>query len=335
MNGAITDVHGILVGHAQDTFAATGCTVILCESGTASGVDVRGGSPGTRETDCLAPTAAMPCPHAFYLCGGSAFGLDGASGVQKCLEAKGIGFDTGVARVPIVSGAVLFDLHVGRADRRPDQEMGMEACRKAGVEVRQGNVGAGTGATSGWAAGPSRRMKTGLGTASLRTGDLVVGAIVAVNAWGDIVDPATGDILAGTLNEAGNGFAGSQKLLIASPKGINPFATHSTIGVVASNARLDKAQASRVAMMAHDGYARAIVPVHTLGEGDIIFSVVTGAVEASVSVVGAMAAEAMVQAILNAVRTADSAYGHPGYEEVRARRRTAAREAAVGAKPAG
>jgi L-aminopeptidase/D-esterase-like protein len=318
---SITDVPGILVGHAQNVAAAKGCTVIICESGTAAGVDVRGGSPGTRETDCLAPTASMPCPQAFYLCGGSAFGLDGATGVQKYLEAKGIGFDAGVARVPIVSGAVLFDLNVGSANVRPDAAMGMEACRNAGLDVAQGNVGAGTGATSGWAAGPARRMKTGLGTASFRTGDLIVGAIVAVNCYGDIVDPATGEVLAGTLTEAGDGFAGSQRLLTANPMGTNPFSSHSTIGLVASNARLDKAQASRVAMMAHDGFARAISPVHTLGEGDIIFSAVTGVVEAGVSVVGAMAAEAMVQAILNAVRCAESAYGYPGYREVLERRK--------------
>jgi L-aminopeptidase/D-esterase-like protein len=321
MNGSITDVPGILVGHSQDAAAAKGCTVILCESGTAAGVDVRGGSPGTRETDCLAPTASMPCPHAFYLCGGSAFGLAGASGVQKYLESKGIGFDTGVARVPIVSGAVIFDLNVGRADRRPDEAMAMEACRNAGVHVAQGNVGAGTGATAGWAAGPARRMKAGLGTASIRSGSLIVGAIVAVNCFGDVVDPATGEVLAGTLTESGDGFACSQKLLIANPMGVSPFTSHSTIGMVASNAKLDKAMASRVAMMAHDGYARAIVPVHTFGEGDIVFSAVMGAVEASVSVVGAMAAEAMAQAIINAVKFAESAYGYPGYEEVLARMR--------------
>ena len=320
---SITDVPGILVGHAQDAAAAKGCTVILCESGTAAGVDVRGGSPGTLETDCLAPTASMPCPQAFYLCGGSAFGLDGAAGVRKYLEQKGIGFDTGVARVPIVSGAVIFDLNVGAADVRPDAAMGMEACRNAGVDVVQGNVGAGIGATAGWAAGPSRRTKAGLGTASCRTGDLIVGAIVVVNCYGDVVDPATGEVLAGTLTEDGNGFAGSLRLLTATPMGTNPFTSHSTIGVVASNARLDKSQASRVAMMAHDGFARAIVPVHTLAEGDIIFSAVTGAVEAGVSVVGAMAAEAMVQAVLNAVRTAESAYGLPGYREIRARMKKA------------
>ena len=322
---SITDVPGIRVGHAQDAAAAKGCTVILCDLGTAAGVDVRGGSPGTRETDCLAPTASLPCPQAFYLCGGSAFGLDGATGVQEYLEAEGIGFDTGVARVPIVCGAVIFDLNVGRADRRPDRAMGREACRNAGSDVAQGNVGAGTGATAGWAAGPARRMKTGLGTASCRTGDLIVGAIVAVNCWGDVVDPATGEVLAGTLIESGDGFAGSQRLLTANPMGVSPFTSHSTIGVVASNARLDKAQASRVAMMAHDGFARAIIPVHTLGEGDIIFSAVTGVVEAGVSVVGAMAAEAMAQAILNAVRSAESAYGYPGYQEVLARRKKSGR----------
>jgi L-aminopeptidase/D-esterase-like protein len=168
-------------------------------------------------------------------------------------------------------------------------------------------------------------MKTGLGTASCRTGDLIVGAIVAVNCWGDVVDPATGEILAGTLTDSGDGFAGSQRLLAADPLGVPTYPSHSTIGVVASNAKLDKARTSRVAMMAHDGFARAIIPVHTFAEGDIIFSVVTGAVEANVSVVGALAAEAMAQAIINAVKNAESAYGYPGYQEVLARRRKSGR----------
>ena len=321
MSGSITDVPGILVGHAQDGAAGTGCTVVLCEHGLAAGVDVRGGSPGTRETDCLAPTAALPAPHAFFLTGGSAYGLDGATGVQAYLEEKGIGFDVGVCKVPIVAGAVIFDLNVGSALVRPDAAMGMAACRNAGREVAQGNVGAGTGATAGWGAGLARRMKTGLGTASVRSGDLVVGAIVALNCWGDVVDPATGEIVAGTLNETGDGFAGSQRLLKANPLGVDPFATHSTIGVVATNGRIEKALATRMAMMAHDGYARAIVPVHTFGEGDIIFCVSTGDVPAHVSVLGAMAAEAMTAAILNAARYAESAYGYPGYAEVRKRLR--------------
>ncbi len=325
MNNSITDIKGILVGHAQDRAAGTGCTVILCELGAASGVDVRGGSPGTRETDCLAPSSSILAPNAFYLCGGSAFGLAGATGVQKYLEQKGIGFDAGVARVPIVCGAVIFDLSVGAADVRPDEAMGFEACRAASLDVPQGNVGAGTGATAGWAAGPARRMKTGLGTASLRTDGLTVGAIVVVNCFGDVVDPATGEILAGTLNETGDGFAESQKLLTAQPMEINSYATHSTIGVVATNAKLDKGQASRVAMMAHDGYARAIVPVHTSGEGDLVFSICTGEVPAGVSVVGALAAEAMTQAIINAVKLSESAYGYAGYSETREKMRKAQR----------
>jgi L-aminopeptidase/D-esterase-like protein len=320
MGGSITDVPGILVGHAQDEAAAKGCTVVLCEGGLAAGVDVRGGSPGTRETDCLAPTCALPAPHAFFLTGGSAFGLACATGVQAFLEEKGVGFDVGVAKVPIVAGAVIFDLNVGSASVRPDAAMGLAACRNAGRQVPQGNVGAGIGATAGWAAGPLRRMKAGLGTASLRSGDLVVGAIVAVNCFGDVVDPATGEIVAGTLNETGDGFAGSQRLLREHPLGIDPFATHSTIGVVATNGRLEKALATRVAMMGHDGYARAIIPVHTFGEGDIIFAVSTGSVPASVSVIGAMAAEAMAQAIVNGVRAAVSAYGYPGCSEVEKRR---------------
>jgi L-aminopeptidase/D-esterase-like protein len=316
---SITDVPGIRVGHAQNAEAAKGCTVILVEGGTSCGVDVRGGSPGTRETDCLAPTAAMTSPNAFLLTGGSAFGLDAATGVHRYLEERGIGFDVMVARVPIVSSAVIFDLTVASAAVRPDAEMGMQACRNAGLDVRQGNVGAGTGATAGWAAGMSRRMKVGLGTASCRSDDLIVGAIVAANCWGDIIIPATGEVIAGSLNEAGDGFVGSQERLLARPQGINPFTTHSTIGVVATNARLDKGLAGRVAMVAHDGYARTIVPVHTLGEGDIIFCVCIGTVEANVSVVGEMAAAAMSEAILNAARHAESAYGYPCSREVAAR----------------
>ncbi len=316
---SITDVPGIRVGQAQDVAAAKGCTVILVEGGTACGVDVRGGSPGTRETDCLAPTAAMPCPNAFLLTGGSAFGLDAATGVHRFLEEKGIGFDVVVSRVPIISAAVIFDLTVGSATIRPDAAMGAQACRNAGLEVAQGNVGAGTGATAGWAAGTARRMKSGLGTASCRVGDLVVGAIVAANCYGDVVDPATGEVLAGTLTETGDGFAGSLPLLCATPMGTNPLTSHSTIGMVATNARIDKAMATRMASMAHDGYARAIVPVHTFGEGDIVFAAATGQVDAGISVVGSMAAWAMAQAVLNAIRFARSAYGYVGYEEMRRR----------------
>jgi L-aminopeptidase/D-esterase-like protein len=329
---SITDVPGIRVGHAQNAAAAKGCTVILVDKGTACGVDVRGGSPGTRETDCLLPTAAMPCPNAFLLTGGSAFGLDAACGVQRYLEERGIGFDVVVAKVPIVSGAVIYDLNVGSATIRPDAAMGIEACGNAGLDVAQGNVGAGTGATAGWAAGAARRMKAGLGTASCRTGELVVGAIVVANCWGDVVDPETGEVLAGTLSADGSRFPGSLELLTSTTSNPNPLTTHSTIGLVATNARLEKALATRMAMMAHDGYARAIVPVHTYGEGDIVFAAATGEVEAGISVVGAMAAWAMSQAILNAVRFAASAHGYPGYEEVRARMKRQGQQQPRGAR---
>jgi L-aminopeptidase/D-esterase-like protein len=275
----------------------------------------------------------MPCPNAFLLTGGSAFGLDAACGVQKYLEERGIGFDVVVAKVPIVSGAVIYDLNVGSATTRPDAAMGIEACRNSGLEVAQGNVGAGMGATAGWAGGASRRMKAGLGTASCRTGDLVVGAIVAVNCYGDVVDPETGEMLAGTLTESGDGFARSLGLLCATPLGTNPLTSHSTIGMVATNAKLEKSLATRMAMMAHDGYARAIVPVHTYGEGDIVFAAATGEVEAGISVVGAMAAWAMSQAVLNAVRFAASACGYPGYEEVRARMKKKALQQPREARP--
>jgi L-aminopeptidase/D-esterase-like protein len=319
MRNSITDVPGILVGQAQDAKAATGCTVILCETSTATGVDVRGGAPGTRETDCLDPINIVPAAHAIFLGGGSAFGLDGVTGVMRYLETKGVGFDVGVTRVPIVPAAVLFDLGVGDAFVRPDERMGREACENAGVEVAQGNFGAGTGCSIGKAGGPSRMMKGGLGTASVACGPLVVGAIAAVNCVGDIVDPRTGRLVAGTLDESGRGLSGSYGLLTARIKCPDIFSTNTSIGVVATNANLTKPWAKRVALMAHDGFARAIVPAHTSQDGDTIFCTATGQVEADLNVVGSMAAEAMARAVLNAVMRAATAYGLPGYEEISAR----------------
>ncbi|HEY9594228.1 MAG TPA: P1 family peptidase [Spirochaetia bacterium] len=316
MRNTITDVPGILVGHAQDEKAGTGCTVVLCESGAVAGVDVRGGAPGTRETDCLDPSNFVPAVHAIYLGGGSAFGLDGASGVMRYLEEKGIGLDVGVCRVPIVPGAVIFDLPVGDCRVRPSAQMGYDACRAAGAEVAQGNVGAGTGASVGKAAGLSRTMKGGLGTASIRSGDLIVGAIVAVNCYGDVLDAETGEILAGALTEDRSGFAVTTRLMSRSPDSVDPFSGNTTIGVVATNARLDKAQAERVAMMAHDGFARAIDPIHTMHDGDTIFALATGGVDADITVTGALAARVMAQAIASAVRHAKSAYGLPCHAEL-------------------
>jgi L-aminopeptidase/D-esterase-like protein len=317
MKDSITDVPGILVGNAQDDRAGTGCTVVLCGSGVVASVDVRGGAPGTRETDCLDPSTFVSCIHAIYLGGGSAFGLDGASGVIRWLEDRKIGLDVGVCRIPIVPGAVLFDLLVGDPLVRPDAAMGARACQAAGVATAQGNVGAGTGATVGKAGGIARAMKGGLGTASLTAKDLVVAALVVVNCYGDVVDPATGQTVAGALNDKRDGFAGSLRLIAENTAGKSPFTGNTTIGVVATNARLDKAQAKRVAMMAQDGFSRAINPIHTAHDGDTAFCLATGAVEADVTVIGSLAADVMSRAILNGVRSAVSAYGVPGYGEMK------------------
>ncbi len=323
MLDAITDVHGILVGHAQDREGATGCTVILCGEGAVAGVDVRGGAPGTRETACLDPSNTVQQVQGVLLAGGSAFGLDAATGVVRWLEEHGLGFDAAVARVPVVPAAVIFDLTVGSPSRRPDAAMGYEACGAAGAGApARGNVGAGTGAAVGPKlpqAGPGRLMKSGIGTASRRVGRLVVGAIAAVNCFGDIVDPATGEVIGGALAEGGDGFAGAMALLEATQGQADTISSNTTIAVVATNARLDKAQARRVAIMAHDGLARTIVPVHTPTDGDTIFALATGEVAANLGLVGALASEAVARSVLDAVRSAGSAYGLPGCREVQER----------------
>ncbi len=314
---SITDLPGIKVGHAQNDEAGTGVTVILCGDGITAGVDVRGGGPGTRETDCLNPVNFIEQVHAICLSGGSAYGLDSASGVMQYLEEQGIGLPVGVGIVPIVPSAVLFDLPVGRADIRPDKAMGYQACLNAREDNRdQGNIGAGTGASVGKARGPGSVMKGGLGVASRRMGDLMVGAIVAVNCFGDVIDPKTGKILAGTLEKDRISFADSLKVL-AESTAVNPLAgTNTTIGVVASNARLTKSQATKVAQMSHDGFARAINPIHTMYDGDTIFCLATGEVEADITALGAISAEVMAEAIINGVKAAASAYGIPAYQEI-------------------
>lgn len=319
MNDSITDVPGIEVGHAQDLEAATGCTVILCRGGAATGVDIRGGAPGTRETDCLRPENIVAQTHAVFLAGGSAYGLDCAGGIMRYLEEQDVGFDVGVARVPIVAGAVLMDLALGSPCVRPDAAMGYRACSNAsGEKADQGNVGAGTGANIGRMAGTVLgHTKGGLGTASHRVGDLIVGAIVAVNCNGDVVDPGSGRILAGTLTADGKGFADALKILTSEPildKG--GFPANTTIGVVATNAALDKSMATRVAMMTQDGYARTIRPIHTLGDGDSVFCMATGAVQADVSQIGAIAAWVMARAVVKAVKAAESLHGVPAYRDL-------------------
>jgi L-aminopeptidase/D-esterase-like protein len=307
-HNAITDVPGICVGHATDAQAKTGCTVVLCPArGAVGGVDQRGGAPGTRETDLLRTGHLVQRVHAVLLAGGSAFGLDAAGGVVRWLEERGIGFDTRVAKVPIVPGAILFDLDVGRADVRPDADMGYAACEAAGDgPVAEGSVGAGTGCTVGKVLGPGRASKGGLGTASVDLGGgLVVGAIVAVNAFGDVIDPRTGEILAGARALQGDGFADT----LATMKGMVGktmlrFAGRSQtiIGVVATNARLTKEEANKVAQMAHDGLARAVRPTHTMFDGDTLFALSIAQKRADVNLVGAYAAEVVAEAIVRAIR---------------------------------
>jgi L-aminopeptidase/D-esterase-like protein len=319
--GAITDVPGVKVGHAQNISAGTGCTVILCEKGAVGGVDQRGGAPGTRETDVLNPVNLVDVVHAVLLAGGSAFGLNAASGVMRYLEENKIGFNTGVAKVPIVPAAVLFDLAVGDSKIRPDDAMGYEACKKASRDPeRQGNVGAGTGASVGKLYGMRTAMKTGIGSASIQLqGGVVVGAIIAVNAFGDVIDPENNHILAGT-RKMGRKSDPKGKIQFANtlesmgkPLGKMALriatASNTVIGVVATNAKLNKSDATRVAMMAQDGLARVIQPAHTMLDGDTIFALSTGRKTIDLSTLGAYAAVVVERAILNAIMSANDAYG--------------------------
>ncbi|MGB2783254.1 MAG: P1 family peptidase [Atribacterota bacterium] len=318
LKDAIIDVPGIKVGHSQDLKAGTGCTVVICEKGATTGVDVRGGAPGTRETDLLNPINLIDKAHAIYLGGGSAFGLDGATGVMKYLEERGIGFDVVLTKVPIVPGAVLFDLAVGDYRVRPDAKMGYEACLKASEEeIRQGNVGAGTGATVGKIFGGLRCMKSGLGTASFKSQELIIGAIVAVNCLGDVIDPENGEIIAGVLTEDRKGFANTMSFLRNFPqKTQDNFSKNTTIGVIATNAKLTKAGATKVAIMSQDGYARTISPAHTMFDGDTIFCMATGEVEAGANVVGAIAAEVMARAIVKAIKNTESLFKLKCYKDL-------------------
>jgi L-aminopeptidase/D-esterase-like protein len=326
---SITDVPGIRVGHAQDFDALTGCTVVLCEQGAAGGVDQRGGAPGTRETDALHPMHLVEQVHAVVLSGGSAFGLDAASGAVRFLEEQGVGYETGFARVPIVPAAVLYDLGIGRADVRPDAAMGYQACLNASAgTVEEGTIGAGTGATVGKILGMGQALKSGIGTASIQLGALVVGALAAVNALGDIVDPLTGAVIAGARSFPGQQdpalgpFIGSLNVMrmMAGGPPAAPAASNTVIGVVATNARLNREQANKVAQMAQDGLARTVRPAHTMFDGDTIFALATGTAPenttADVNVIGAFAAEVFAQAVVRAVLAARGAGGLPSASEL-------------------
>jgi L-aminopeptidase/D-esterase-like protein len=314
----LTDVAGIKVGHQTLTERPTGCTVILTERGAVGGVDVRGAAPGTRETDLLNPVNSVELVHAVVLSGGSAFGLDTASGVMRYLEERGIGYETRAGKVPIVPAAILFDLGIGgKPQIRPTADCGYRAAVAASDgKVSEGNVGAGAGATVG-KSGAGGAMKAGIGTASIRLSNgLVVAALVAVNAVGDIIDPATGRVVAGVRTPDGKGLADARKLLRAGVPARAVPGQNTTIGVVATNARLQKVQASRMAQMAHDGLARAISPAHTPGDGDTIFALATGAsaVAADMGTIGALAAEMIAEAV---VRAALEATGIPDYPAAR------------------
>lgn len=302
--GSITDVAGISVGHATDSEAQTGCTVVLTGRGAVGGVSVRGLAPGTRETDLLRPGNLVNRVQAVLLTGGSAYGLAAADGVMHYLEEQGLGYDTGTARVPIVPAAVLYDLEFGSSKIRPDAASGYAACQAADKYCLQGNVGAGTGATVGKLFGLSRAMKAGLGTASLRVGRLVVGAVVAVNAFGDVYDPDANQIIAGARTPGGDRFVDTSAALQGLVIRTAMILRNTIIGVVATNARLNGVQTNHIAASAHDGMARVVRPAHTLYDGDTLFALSTGRVAANLVLVSDLAAEVVMLAIINGVLAA-------------------------------
>ncbi|MEI7761809.1 MAG: P1 family peptidase [Comamonadaceae bacterium] len=308
--GSITDVAGLTVGHFTDTRRPTGCTVIITPEGSVAGVDVRGAAPGTRETDLLHPSNLVDRVHAIVLAGGSAWGLDAASGVMQWLEEQQIGLPVGFGLVPIVPAAVLFDLPVGNARIRPDAQAGYAACVAASHQrPLEGNCGAGAGALVGKIFGLRRAMKGGIGSASMTVNGITVGAIIACNALGDIINPATGLLLAGARTADGAAMVDSRAALVAgdSPKPVMA-GTNTTIGVIATDAVLTKAQAHRLAMVAHDGLARSINPVHTLSDGDTLFALGTGKAgkPADMMLLSTLAAEVTAMAVVRAIMAARS-----------------------------
>ena len=331
MAGGLTAVAGLEVGHFTDSRRPTGCTVVLARQGAVAGVDVRGASPGTRETDLLSPINAVDKVHAIVLAGGSAFGLDAAGGVMRWLDERGIGFPIGTPpagsavaaqalrpiTVPIVPAAILFDLWVGDPTIRPDASSGYAACEAASTNpIAEGNVGAGAGASVGKLFGIERAMKGGIGTASLQVDGITIAALVAVNAMGDVVDPASGHLLAGARSADGTRLAGTMALLRQGElptrlRAQECAGASTTLAIVATDAVLTKAEASKVAQMAHDGLARSINPVHTMGDGDIVFALATGASKrtAPPTLIGAFAAEVLADAVVRAVLAAEGLKG--------------------------
>lgn len=316
---SIKDFRNIQIGQAENVQAGTGCTVFLLgREGASVGLDVRGGGPASRESELLKPLATAQVIHAILLAGGSAFGLDAAGGVMRYLEERGIGVDVGVTRVPLVCQSDLFDLTVADAHTRPDAAMAYEACVNAEMgNYRDGNHGAGTGATVGKLLGMEHCMKSGIGSYAVQVGNLQVGAVVAVNAVGDVYDYENGRKIAGLLAADGKTFLDSElAALQAIEAQAEKFVGNTTLGVILTNARLDKAHLCKIAGMAHDGYARAIRPVHTSMDGDSIYAVSLGDVPADMDVVGTLAARVMAKAIVRAVQAAEPAYGLPFAGEI-------------------
>jgi L-aminopeptidase/D-esterase-like protein len=309
----ITDIKNIRIGQTENTDAATGCTVFISEKGMRAGLDVRGGGPASRESELMKPVASAEEIHAVVLGGGSAFGLDAAGGVQQYLEEKGIGFDVGVTKVPLVCQSDIFDLTVADMSVRPDHKMGYEAAKAAfeSPNFLNGNYGAGTGATVGKYCGMETCMKTGIGSYAIRLGELEIGAVVVLNALGDIFDYKTGKKIAGLLNEEKNGFRDTVELMKKNTEVVeNRFTGNTTVGIVMTNAYFDKPALCKIAGMTHNGYARCINPVHTSADGDSIYAVSLGDVKADQDVVGTLAAEVMSEAIKSAVYSAETAYGY-------------------------
>ena len=311
---SITEIQPIRIGQTENAAAGTGCTVLLCEKGMRAGLDVRGGGPASRESQLLNPLMAAQTIHGIVLAGGSAFGLGAANGVMDYLEKRGVGFDVGVTRVPLVAQSDLFDLTVGDPHVRPDPAMGYEAAKRAleAPNYRDGNFGAGCGATVGKIAGMETCMKTGIGSYALQLGELQIGAIVALNAIGDVFDWKTGRQIAGLLTADKKALRSTSEYMKTAIRVVeNRFVGNTTLGVVVTNGEFSKAQLCKIAGMAQDGYARSIRPVHTSADGDSIYAVSAGSVSADQDLVGALAAEVISEAIIRAVESAESAYGYP------------------------
>lgn len=318
---SIGDIGPLRIGQAENEAAGTGCTVFICDDGMHAGLDIRGGGPASRETPLLSTLSAAQRIHGIVLAGGSAYGLSAASGVMQYLREKDIGFDVGVAKVPLVVQSDLFDLTVGDPNVYPDEAMGYEAARRAfeAPNYKDGNFGAGCGATVGKLCGMERCMKTGIGSYAVQLGELKIGAIVAVNALGDIFDWKTGRQIAGMLTKDGGAFARSPEEMQKSLEAASSrFLENTTLGVIITNAAFHKPSLCKIAGLGHDGYARSIRPVHTSLDGDSIYAVSVGDVKADREVVGLLAAEVISEAIIRAVESAESKYGFPSAKELRA-----------------